>query len=66
MWAKTRIRVVAVFLAAVALGVGVYLIIVATPDSGSPATPAVRQNHRPPGEVEEYWTEERMRDATGG
>ncbi|MBF8185554.1 hypothetical protein ITP53_07355 [Nonomuraea sp. K274] len=66
MWAKTHTRIVAVSLAAVAAGFGAYRMLVAQADSESPATPAVHENDKHPSEVEEYWTEERMRDATGG
>ncbi|SDL29248.1 hypothetical protein [Nonomuraea jiangxiensis] len=66
MWAKTHTRIVAVSLAVVAVGFGAYRVLTAQPDQESPATPAVHHNDRDPGEVEQYWTEERMRNATGG
>ncbi|WP_043636112.1 hypothetical protein [Nonomuraea candida] len=66
MWAKTHIRIVAVSLAAAVVAFGAYRMLVAQAGSGDPATPAVHQNVQDPGQVHDYWTEERMRDATGG
>lgn len=66
MRAKTRTRIMAASLAAAVAGFGAYRMLLAQADPESPATPAVRENDRHPSEVQDYWTEERMRDATGG
>lgn len=64
---KVSVRAVAVFVVAVAVGFGVHRVVLAAQaDSRSPVLPAVLENDGDPGQVLDYWTEERQRDATGG
>ncbi|MFI6388811.1 hypothetical protein ACIBHY_20010 [Nonomuraea sp. NPDC050547] len=63
---KVSVRVVAVFVVAVAVGFAVHRVVLAQADSRSPVSPAVLENDGDPGQVLDYWTDERQRDATGG
>ncbi|MEV4888560.1 hypothetical protein AB0K48_04100 [Nonomuraea sp. NPDC055795] len=64
---KVSVRVVAVFVVAVAVGFGVHRVVLAAQaPSGSPEAPAVLENDGDSGQVLDYWTDERQRDATGG